>query len=494
MAEESPTNYKGPSGDDESSLKRKTVAGTIWSMLERFSTQGVSFVVMIVMARVLTPADYGLVGMITIFIYIAQSLVDCGFSQALIRKLDRSETDNSTTFYFNIAVGVLLYVLLWFLAPVIARFYSEPLLIPITRIICVGIVFNSLSVVQRAIFTIEMNFKIQAKATLVAALLSGGAGIAMAYTNCGVWSIVAFQFLNSGLNCLIIWIVSSWRPRWTYSWASFRNLFGFGSKLALSGFIQTLYTNAYIMVIGRVYKVADLGYYTRSTQFGNFLSGNISNVVQRVTYPVLCRYQGDPEGMREKFNTFLRVVSLVMFVLMMGLAGVAKPLILSLLGEEWLYTATLLQVLCFGYMWNWVYSINLNILLVKGRSDLFLNLEIIKKVIFVGILFATMPFGLIAICWGQVACALLEVLINSFYTGKFIGVGIWSQLRSLLPSVIVSVSMGALVYFVTEIVHWNSWLELLLGVGVGVAYLFIVMRLTGNKELAGFLQLLKSRG
>lgn len=475
------------------SVKGKTVSGTIWSVIEKFSTQGVQFLVMIIMARVLTPSDYGLVGMITIFIYIAQSLVDCGFSQALIRKQDRDEKDNSTAFYFNIVVGVIIYIALWFLAPLISDFYNEPLLVPITRIVCLGIIFNSFVVVQRAIFTVEMNFKVQAKASLLAAVLAGGAGISMAYTGFGVWSIVAYQFLNSSLNCIFLWVVSSWRPRWLYSWSSFRELFGFGSKLAVSGFIQTLYNNAYIMVIGKVFKVADLGYYTRATQFGNFLSNNLSLVVQRVSYPVMCRYQDDEAGLRDKFTVFLKTISFLMFVLMMGLAGVAKPLIISLIGEKWLYAAVLLQILSFGLMWHWVYSINLNILLVKGRSDLFLKLEIVKKVIFLGVLFGTMPFGLEAVCWGQVFNSLLEVLINSFYTGKFIGYGIWRQLGGLMPPFLISVSMGALVYWVTELISLNSWAELGIGCAVGLVYVIIASVATKNKEFYSFLSLLRKK-
>lgn len=472
-------------------VKRKTISGTLWSILERYSNQVISFVVMVLMARVLTPSDYGLVGMITIYIYIAQSLVDCGFSQALIRKLDRDETDNSTTFYFNIGVGIVIYLIMWFTAPLLADFYGQPILVTITRIICTAIIFNSLVVVQRTILTVNMDFKTQAKATLIANIVSGGAGIAMAYTGFGVWSIVAYQFINSSLNCIVLWIVAKWRPRLVYSWNSFKELFGFGSKLALSGFIQTLYSNAYIMVIGRVYKSADLGFYTRATQFVYFFSNNLSPVLQRVSYPVLCRYQDSPKELADKFLKFLRIFSFVMFALMMGVAGLAKPMILALLNSDWLFTAVLIQILCIGLMWHWVYSINLNILLVKGRSDLFLKLEIVKKIIFVGVLFATLPFGMKAICWGQVLNSFLEVGINSFYTRRLLGVGILKQLRVLLPSLLIGVSTGAVVYLFTEMVELNNWAELFLGMAVGISYLCAVSFLTRNYE---FMELLKLAG
>lgn len=216
------------------SLKHKTLKGTIWSSLERFSVQGIVFVVMIVMARILTPEDYGLVGMLTIFIAISQSLVDSGFSQALIRKQDRTETDNSTVFYFNIAVGTALYLILYFCAPLIAKFYEEPILIPLTRLISLSVVINSFVVVQRALLTVEIDFKTQAKASFTAAIVAGVLGIGMAYSGFGVWSIVWYQLSNLTINAGLLWILSKWRPRLLYSWASFRELFSYGSKLAMS--------------------------------------------------------------------------------------------------------------------------------------------------------------------------------------------------------------------------------------------------------------------
>ncbi|MDE6382500.1 MAG: lipopolysaccharide biosynthesis protein, partial [Muribaculaceae bacterium] len=269
-------------------LKRKTFRGTVWSTVERFSVQIIQFAVMIVMARILTPADYGLVGMLTIFIAVSQSLVDSGFSQALIRKQDRDETDNSTVFFFNITVGIALYALLFFSAPLVARFYGEPLLTPLMRVISLSVVFNSLVVVQRALLTVRIDFKTQAKASFTAALLSGAVGITMVYTGFGVWSIVWFQISNLAVNAAMLWLLSGWRPGLIYSWKSFRELFGFGSKLALSGIINTLYNNAYLLVIGKVFKAADLGYYPRAHQFAEFPSSNLTIIIQRVTYPVLC--------------------------------------------------------------------------------------------------------------------------------------------------------------------------------------------------------------
>ena len=319
------------------SLKQKTVKGVIWSTLERFSVQGIQFVVMIIMARMLTPNDYGLVGMLAVFIAVSQSLVDSGFSQALIRKQDRTETDNSTVFYFNIIVGFILYGLLFASAPFIADFYNEPQLTAITRVIGLSVLFNSLVVVQRALLTIKIDFKTQAKAALTAAIISGILGIWMAASGYGVWSIVAQQLANLGINTLLLWILSHWRPSLIYSWKSFHELFGFGSKLMVSGLIDTIYRNIYLIVIGRVFSAADLGYYTRAHQFTDFPSSNVSGIIQRVTYPILCSIQNENERLSDVYRRFLRLSAFIVFPLMMGLAAVAEPLVLTLLKEQWLF-------------------------------------------------------------------------------------------------------------------------------------------------------------
>ena len=271
----------------EESLKNKTVKGIVWSSIERFSVQGIQFLVMIVMARLLTPKDYGLVGMVAIFIAVAQSLVDSGFSQALIRKQNRTETDNSTVFYFNIVVGILLYLVLFAIAPLVADFYDSPELTALMRVICLSVVFNSFVVVQRALLTVNIDFKTQAKASLTAAVVSGVIGIGMAYSGFSYWSIVAQQLVNLGLNTLLLWIFTRWRPRWIYSWGSFRELFTFGSKLMVSGLLDVVYRNMYLLVIGKVFTASSLGYYTRAQQFAEFPSSNLTGIMQRVASKVL---------------------------------------------------------------------------------------------------------------------------------------------------------------------------------------------------------------
>lgn len=474
------------------SLKQKTVKGVFWSSVERFSVQGIQFLVMIIMARLLTPKDYGLVGMVAIFIAVAQSLVDSGFSQALIRKQNRTETDNSTVFYFNIVVGVLLYFILFAIAPWVADFYDTPELTALMRVVCLSVVFNSFVVVQRALLTVNIDFKTQAKASLTAAIVSGVVGIGMAYSGFSYWAIVAQQLVNLGLNTLLLWIFAHWRPRWTYSWNSFRELFTFGSKLMASGLLDVVYRNMYLLVIGKVFTASSLGYYTRASQFAEFPSSNLTSIMQRVTYPVLCQIQNDDERLALIYRRFLRVSAFLIFPLLAGLSAVAEPFILLLLKEQWLFASTLLQIICFGMMWYPIHAINLNLLQVKGRSDLFLKLEVIKKIMAIIILCITVPMGLIAMCVGQIFSSIICLIINTHYTGKLIQVGFLRQMQDLLPTLVLSVTMWGVVFFTISFLT-GSFLQLIIGIVVGIIYYIVLAFLFRFPELKELLSIIRRK-
>lgn len=460
--------------------------------MERFSVQGIQFLVMIIMARLLTPKDYGLVGMVAIFIAVSQSLVDSGFSQALIRKQNRTETDNSTVFYFNIVVGALLYFILFAIAPWVADFYDSPELTALMRVVCLSVVFNSFVVVQRALLTVNIDFKTQAKASLTAAIVSGIVGISMAYSGFSYWSIVAQQLVNLGLNTLLLWIFARWRPRLIYSWNSFRELFTFGSKLMASGLLDVIYRNMYLLVIGKVFTASSLGYYTRAHQFAEFPSSNLTGIIQRVTYPVLCQIQNDDERLALIYRRFLRVSAFLIFPLLVGLSAVAEPFILLLLKEQWLFASTLLQIICFGMMWYPIHAINLNLLQVKGRSDLFLRLEIIKKILAVIILCITVPMGLIAMCVGQIFSSIICLIINTHYTGKLIHVGFLQQVQDLLPTLLLSLTMWGVVYFTISFLTGTS-LQLITGMCVGVIYYIVFAFLFRFPELKEFYSIIEKR-
>lgn len=449
------------------SLKSKTVKGVVWSSVERFSTQGVQFLIMIIMARLLTPKDYGLIGMLAIFLAVAQSLIDSGFSQALIRKQNRTDVDNSTVFYFNIVVSSALYLILFISAPFVADFYNQPELTSIMRVVCLGVILNSLAVVQRALLTIRIDFKTQAKASVSAAVFSGCIGIFLAYSGFGVWSLVVQQLLNLSVNTLLLWIFSKWRPIAVFSWQSFHELFAFGSKLLASGLLDTLYKNIYPIVIGKLFSASSLGHYTRAQQFSEFPSSNITGIIQRVTYPVLCGIQDDMERLANVYRKFLKLSAFIIFPLMIGLSAVARPFIDIVLGPQWSFCGQLLQIICFAMMWYPIHAINLNLLQVKGRSDLFLRLEIIKKILGITVLCITAPFGLMVMCFGQIFSSIVALVINTYYTGKLINVGFIKQVKDLFPTIILSLTMFGTILLINGFIETNIY-RLIMGIMVGI--------------------------
>lgn len=475
------------------SLKQQTIKGVIWSSIERFSVQGIQFLIMIIMARLLSPNDYGLIGMLTVFISIAQSLIDSGFSQALIRKQNRTETDNSTVFYFNIGVGICIYLLFYLIAPLISQFYNTPELTAIMRVISLGIIFNSLAVVQRALLTIQINFKTQAKASLIAAIASGITGITMAYKGFGVWSIVMLQLVNLSLNTILLWSFTGWHPTSKFSKDSFCELFAFGSKLLASGILDTLYRNIYLIAIGKLFTASRLGYYTRAQQFSDFPSSNLTGVLQRVTYPILCKIQDDTERLAQAYRKFLRISAFLIFPLMVGLSAVSEPFILLLLKEQWHFAAVILQIISFASMWYPIHAINLNLLQVKGRSDLFLRLEIIKKILGITILCVTVPIGLIAMCYGQIVSSLIALVINTYYTGKLINVGFIRQMKDLTPTLVLVVTMWIIIHFGILPFCSNNIIKLITGIIIGIIYYLGAAWMFKFPELKELLSILKRK-
>lgn len=455
-------------------LRTKTIHGVFWSTAERFAVQGIQFLVMILIAREVSPSDYGLVGMLAIFIAVSDSIVNSGFSQALIRKQDRTEADNCTVFFFNIVVGLFLYVVLFLLAPWIAVFFNEPQLCELMRVLCLIVIINSLAVVQRALLTAEVDFKTQTKASAIAAVVSGLCGISMAYMGYGVWTLVWQQLLNAGLNTLLLWFYSTWRPRLVYSWTSFRELFSFGSKLMISGLLDTIYNNLFQLVIGKLYTARSLGFYSRAYHFAEFPSSNITRIIQRVTFPVLCNIQDDNAKLADNYRKMLKLSAYIMFPMMVGLASLAYPFIDVVLGVKWHFAGTLLIPVSFSLMWYPVNAINLNLLQVKGRSDLFLKLEIIKKIMGTIVLVGSAPFGVIAMCYASIFSSLVSVVINTYYTGKLINVGFICQMRDLYPTLIVCAVMFCVIHlFLTQVD--NMWVEL---VGGGIVGTLIYIGLT----------------
>lgn len=419
-----------------------TTNGVIWSAIERFSVQGISFLLNIVIARLVTPGEYGLIAMLAIFMAIAQSFIDSGFGNALIQKKDRDEVDYSTVFYFNIVVSVILYGILYLCAPLIAEFYNQPELTSVTRWIGLNLILISLSIVQRTRLNIDLNFKLQAKVSLAAVIISGISGIILAYKGWGVWALVFQSLSNNLLSTIFLWIAAKWHPMLVFSINSFKRLFSFGSKLLASGLLHTIYMNLYSLVIGKFYSSSDVGFYNRASSISQYPSTNIVMIITRATYPVLCKHQDDGCWLEQYFLSYLRMTCFIVFPLMVLLAVIAKPLVLLVLTEKWLPAAELISILSLAYIWYPVMVINNQILNVKGRSDLFFKAEIIKKIVAVAILCATLPFGVTWLCWGVLIYNIFDMVVIIRFSKKVICTGYISQLRTLLPLIIITSLSG----------------------------------------------------
>jgi O-antigen/teichoic acid export membrane protein len=477
----------------DNSLKTKTIKGVFWSSVERFSVQGIQFVLSIIMARLLTPSDYGVIGMLAIILAISQTFIDSGFSNALIRKLDRTEVDFSTVFYFNIVIGIFCYFLLFFAAPFIARFFETPILTSVTKVIALNLLFNSLAVIPRAKLTVNVDFKNQAKASLVAVLVSGVIGLVFAYKGFGVWALVFQSVSNTGFSMILLWLVIKWKPRKSFSLQSFKEMFSYGSKLLLSGIISTLYENVSTIVIGKKFRAEDLGYYTRADQFGQFPSSNLTGIFQRVTFPILSSIQNDDERLKSVYRRYLRMSAFFIFPLMCGLAALAGPAIHLLLTEKWLGIVPLLQFLSISYMLYPVHAINLNLLQVKGRSDLFLKLEIYKKIIGVCILCVTIPLGIKVMCIGRIVSSFFSLILNTHYTGKIISFSFYKQIKELFPLFFSSASMGLIVFYISSLFA-NDYIKIVLGILVGVVWYVLINLVLKTEELHLIFSYFRIRG
>lgn len=476
----------------EQTLKQATTKGLFWSSVERFSNQGVQFVFSIILARLLSPSDYGIIAMVTIFFAVAQSFVDSGFSNALVRKTDRVEEDLSTCFYFNIGVGIIAYIVLFLIASLVANFYSQPILSPIIRITGLGVILNSLCVVQQALFTIKIDFKSQAKITLSATVISGIVGIILAYQGYGIWALVWQGVASSIVRMGLLWLMSKWRPRTGFSKSSFNYLFGYGSKLLASGLLDTIYNNIYPIVIGKFYNPAQLGNYSRALGWAQLPSANITSILQRVTFPVLSAIQDDTLRLQNSYRRLLKLSAFIVFPLMMGLAAIASPLIRVILTAKWDGCVLYLQILCFALMLYPIHAINLNLLQVKGRSDIFLRLEIIKKIIGVVILIITIPLGITAMCLGMVFSSIICLIVNTYYTSRFIDVGLLTQLKDLRIILINSLVMGGGIYILTSFIDVEG-LKLVMGIVIGLLFYFIGSFYFSKAELQEVISLIKKK-
>ena len=425
--------------EETESLKQKTIRGVGWSAIDNIAGYAITFVVGIILARLLSPEDYGLIGFIGIFTAICNCFINAGFTSALIRKKDATDDDFNTVFIFNLGMSILLYAMLFLCSPFIADFFGRQELIALIRLSCLGMIIGALSSTQRTKLTKRIDFKSQTKITIIAAIVRGVVGITTAFVGWGVWSLVAQELASHIVTSTLLWYFNRWIPALRFSKKSFNELFGYGSKLLASSLINELWNQAYQIVIGKCYSPATLGQYTRATMFSGILSNNLTGVVQRVSFPVLSQIQDQPERLKDGYRRIIRTTMFVTFCSTLMLAAIAKPLILVLIGEKWLPAVSFLQIVCFGSMLYPLHAINLNMLQVKGRSDLFLKLEIIKKIIAVGPLLLGIFISIYWMLIGSVLTGIISYYLNAYYSGPLLGYSLKAQVRDILPSFFIGI-------------------------------------------------------
>lgn len=472
------------------SVKEATVSGAKWTAIERFSIQGVRFLLGIIMARLLSPTDYGQLSLIMLFIMVCDTLVDSGFSNALIRKKDHDPQDYSTAFYCNLGISIACYSILFVAAPWVAEFFNVPILKQLIRVQAISILVNSLIAVQLAMLTIRLDFKSIAKCNLTASIVSGLLGVALAYFGFGVWALVWQTIASSVVTLICVSIVCRWLPVAGFSKAAFKSMFSFGSKLLASSLINRLYQDLTTVLIGKFYSAKALGNFDRGVSLAGFPADNINNIMAKVTFPILAQIQDDDERLISVYKKYIRMLSMVIFFLCILLAAVAKPLIVFLLSAKWTGAIVFMQIFAFAACLKHLDTINLNLLYVKGRSDLVLKLEYIKKSLSILVLLAAVPFGVIAICLARVAYSVITVVSDSYYTGKFYGYGFLRQMKDIWPYFALSIVACIPAYALTY-TPLPSVASLFIGSSVAIALYYAMLR--RNPYMIELVDMVKSK-
>ncbi len=447
--------------------KAKVLSGLFWKLMERGGTQGVQFVVQIVLARLLLPADYGIIALVTIFITIAGIFVQSGFNTALIQKKDANETDFSSVFYLSLFIAVILYTIIFFTSPAIAAFYGEPQLILVFRILSVILVFGALNTVQNAVVARNMQFKKLFMSSLGAILVSGSVGIVMAYKGFGVWALVVQQMTNQLLISVILWFTVKWRPGLLFSAARVKELFNFSWKLLISTLINNLCMDLRSILIAKLYNAEMLGFYNKGKQLPHLITANVNGSIQSVMLPTLSKHQDNKKRVKEMVRRSIITSSFVLFPLMTGMAVVSEPLVKILLTEKWIPCVPFLQIHCVTYaLWS-IHTANLQAINAIGRSDIFLKLEIVKNTLNLAVLGATLFFGIYAIALGGMAVGIVSAFINAYPNIKLLDYGIKEQWKDIKPSILLSIVMGIVIYSI-RFFELSAWLTLSLQVFTGL--------------------------
>ena len=434
---------------NKDSLKSKTFNGMKWALLDNLANSGVTFLVGLVLANKLSPVEFGILGLITIFINLSITIIDGGFATALIRKPDASEDDYNTVFYVNILVSGILMALLCLTSGLIANFFTQPVLAQVLPVMSIILLFNASSLIQKTRLVKRLDFRSQAYVSLVSSVVSGAIGIGIAYKGGGIWSLAVQQISRQFLMMVGLWIANQWIPSLRFSAKSFRELFGFGSKILVANVINTLYKDMFLAVIGKMYTTRDLGYYKGADQFNIIFGNNLGQIVKRVSLSSLSQVQNEEERFRHSYRKMTLYIGILNFAAVFGLAAIAKPLIVTLIGEKWLPSVYLLQIMSLYAAIYPLHQLNLNILSVRKRSDLLLKLEIVKKILFVPVIAVGFFFEMQFMIWAAVVYYYVEFFVNNWYTESLIGYGSWKQIKDLCPVYLVSLLISVGVWLLT---------------------------------------------
>jgi len=459
------------------SLKKQALSGIFWTSLQRFSTQGISFVMSIILARLLLPEEFGLIAMIGVFLNVGTALISSGLSQSLIRTDNPDEEDFSTVFFFNLAGSIIIYLLLFFAAPLIAAFYKQDILSMIIRLYCLTFIINAFAAIQTTRLTKIMDFKTQMKVAVPSLLIGSIVGVGMAWLGYGVWSLVWMNIAQSVASTIQLWFWAKWKPRVVFNVEKFKYHFNYGYKTTLAGLLNTVFADIYTIIIGRFFSPVQVGFYNRADTLKQFPVNNIGVILDKVTFPLFAAIKNDDVKLKSVYKRILQLVIFLVAPTLILMAVLAEPLFRFLLTEKWLPAVPYFQILCFNGILYPVHSYNLNILKVKGRSDLFLKLEIIKKFLIVAMVLISFQFGIFGLLYGSVISSVIAFFINTYYTGKFLNYTSWEQSKDIVPIIFLALLAGAGVYavdYMMRAMHFVDLLRLIIGSTSGLV-LFICL-------------------
>ena len=472
-------------------MNNKTVFHNLtWRLLERFGAQGVSFIVSIILARLLDPAVYGTIALVTVFTTIMNVFVDSGLGTALIQKKNADDTDFSTVFYFNLAMCTALYGLMFLASPLIAHFYERPELTAIIRVLSLSLVLSGIKSIQQSYISRHMLFKRFFFSTIGATVLSAVVGIVMAYRGFGVWALVAQTLTSNAVSTIILWGTVKWRPKLLFSWSRLKGLFSFGWKILVSSLLNTIYNDLRQLIIGKLYTTEDLAFYNKGHQFPQLVVANINTSIDSVLLPAMSEQQDNRERVKAMTRRAIKISSYIMMPMMMGLAVCAEPFIRLLLTEKWLPCVFFLRIFCFTMAFYPIHTANLNAIKAMGRSDMFLKLEIIKKIYGLAALFATMWISVEAMAYSLLVTTIISQIVNSFPNKKLLNYSYFEQIRDMLPTILISVIMGAVAFCVT-LLSLGDFVTLIIQIPVGVIVYIACSAITKNESFLYILSVVK---